>query len=620
MSRCFTVVLTVFLMLLMVFPMQTVYAADPQGDELVHTADGLPGEENEADGDILIENESSEQEQNSYEDEQLEHEETENPIPDETDSDLSTPTEIGEPDSKLDEEVQSEEIQFINRVLFDDSNLLLFLHTGESAESLSVRTEGYAMYSRFEGVYCEIVWRYDALDTETPGRKVLIGDPVLPEGYVFEEEPLTVKCVIIVYDDSGASFAKVTDCFTGVPRVLPQGASEEEVLAIFEEEDSWKDYSALLTTEDGNCFSVPFTLDLSVIDTGTPGAYYPVKLELPGGATFAGREFWMNTVHVVPTDEVDLRAIRLADSTYEVRWLYQESNPVLWVSVDDEDWQMQIEEAGHHPYGRFFDPDFPSPRGFWVAHSGLEAGHVYRFQVDYDGDRHSNVLILDFTESDIPKAANGPGGDRNGGDREENKPPEGLGEENGNNGNDGDNGGSGGSTTGSSKPSGSSKPASKPDKLADSGTPEPEKPADGSTPTPEPSQPNGYGISSPELNPSTESGAAEPNQEEAAALPQSIIGPAQPNAAAPTDKANQTSELSLTQEETYLLAEQNDEGLTEPFPTAEKTTAPLTQSGDQSLDANNSSDGSWTPLLLTGMAGLVAAGAFFGLTRKRWWK
>lgn len=343
------------------------------------------------------------------------------------------PGEILAPEDEFDETpipADDGEEQLVNRIFFDGDLEPYFIHIGESIETLTLETTAFASYGFSFVAECEIIWRYDELDTDTPGRKVIVGDILLPEGCIFEEEPITVRSVVIVYDDDGAPFIQLSDIrYMWEPVVLPQGAAAEEVARILNTVTTSMNNKALLCTEYGDSFSAPLYVDTSVIDTAVPGAYYPLRLDLPGGITFDEQEPLVNAIYVVPTDEVVLDAVSWSDFGHIVRWLYPAQNPQMWISVDDEDWwTKETNEEQGHPYGMFFDSSaFPqSPielNGFYLVPGRFEEGHSYRFQVQYDGDRFSDVLVLDFTESAVPRLFTEPGGDRNGGDREENKPP-----------------------------------------------------------------------------------------------------------------------------------------------------------------------------------------------------
>lgn len=537
------------------------------------------------------------------------------------------------------------EEQLVNRIFFDGDLEPYFIHIGESIETLALHTTAFASYGFSFVAECEIVWRYDELDTDTPGRKVIVGDILLPEGCVFEEEPLTVRSVVIVYDDSGAPFIQLSDIrYMWEPVVLPQDAAAEEVARILNTVTTSMNNKALLCTEYGDSFSAPLHLDTSVIDTAVPGAYYPLRLDLPGGITFDEKEPLVNAIYVVPTDEVVLDAVSWSDFGHIVRWLYPAQNPQMWISVDDEDWwTKETNEEQGHPYGMFFDSSaFPqSPielSGFYLVPGRFEEGHSYRFQVQYDGDRFSDVLVLDFTESVVPQLFTEPGGDRNGGDREENRPPS-----------------LGSPPPESEKPPTSTEPTpdeKEPEKpslggnvtppATDEGEKEPEKPSSGGGAATPPARdkdknpPTGEGTTSPVAKDEDD---APPMTDESAEIPSTKDEDKNPAA---TGEGGMSTSLkgedmypSTNDEDTMISFAGNGEtdipimvDDTEPVHTADDTEkltvlpvqpplAPNTDSGEMDSPQESApySD-SWVPTIITALIGFGAAAAFL-LWRKK---
>lgn len=305
-----------------------------------------------------------------------------------------------------------------------DPNALYFLETGGDAGTIPLETIAWAQYGRFDFVECEIVWRYDEFDNITPGRRMIVGDIVLPTGYAFQDETLTVQSPVIVYDPDCPPTEKLATCiyiWPDKPILIPLGAGRETLpdyfVGLYDTAD--------LITENGDIFSCPVTLDLDVIDTSRAGVYYPIVLELPGGVTFGGQEFYMTGVHVVPDDEVDLRAVKWWRNGYIITWLYPSSEPVLWAAVDGEDWFLPEtwSDGTCNTYGYFSAVDEDRFNELVFLYNNLPTGHVYKFQVQYDGDRFSNVVELDLVNNSLPKNYFDYGGDRTGGDRGENTLP-----------------------------------------------------------------------------------------------------------------------------------------------------------------------------------------------------
>jgi len=158
--------------------------------------------------------------------------------------------------------------------------------------------------------------------------------------------------------------------------------------------------------------------------------------------TLDERKFYILGVHVLPADEVDLRAVTYWRTGYLVSWLYPirvEPETILRVSVDGGDWFQCTTKYYSNEYVNYFNVKQNSFTEMIIKYKALSDGHTYEFQLRYEGDRFSNILEIDLVNNSLPHVKGG-GGDRNGYDRdpEGQMPPEGGG--NGGQGNDGSNG------------------------------------------------------------------------------------------------------------------------------------------------------------------------------------
>jgi len=223
----------------------------------------------------------------------------------------------------------------------DNPENACFLEIGGDVKTLTLAATAWAQYERFRAVECEIGWRYDEFDSITSGRRMITGDILLPKGYAFQDEPLTVQSPVIVYDPDGPPTETVEYCDytkTGLTRFLIPLGTERDALP-----DYFSDLAgrASIQTDNGDEFYCPLTLDLDAIDTDTAGVYYPIVLDLPSCVALDERKFYILGVHVLPADEVDLRAVTYWRTGYLVSWLYPirvEPETILRVSVDGGDW------------------------------------------------------------------------------------------------------------------------------------------------------------------------------------------------------------------------------------------------------------------------------------------
>jgi len=318
-------------------------------------------------------------------------------------------------------EITETELVEIISIMKPDDLYFSFLSLGEPAENLALPKNTVAMFSRFQGIECGIAWRYDDFNNTVLGRQTIVGDIILPEGYVFSDEPLVLKADVLVYDPQAEATERVVSCVYTYFRlpVIPLGTDMSALSDFF----SHIEPEAFVTTVAGDSFYAPVKLDMDVIDTNTAGIYYPISIDLPPCVEISELAPYVLGIHVIPSDTVVLDAVSLYQSGFSVQWLHPANAPTLWVSVDNEEWEtVEADEQQYHSYGRFVD-NGAGTVGLEIFLSSLLPGKVYRFQIQYDEQQFSNVLVMDFTDNDLPKASNEQGGDRNGGDRGENTLP-----------------------------------------------------------------------------------------------------------------------------------------------------------------------------------------------------
>lgn len=276
----------------------------------------------------------------------------------------------------------------------------------------------------------EVSWRLKSLDNHTPGRQELIGDVILPEGYVFAWDPLTVSVFVIVYEPGKPPIVEADDVVYSInlsigPITVPVGTSREELQQYFEyATETAYIYFDFDDSEYSVAYECPLFLNLDVIDTNTPGIYYPFTYELPAPVSLNPQGMHTTKVYVLPDDAVRLIGVANAPGGYIIKWLYPAQNPVFWLSVDDGEWSVIETDANgvfKNKYGSMVkdDHEIGVIAFFLETRRNIPPGHVYRFQVQYDNDRFSDVLIMDLTNTKKVIISNGKGGDRDGGDRGE---------------------------------------------------------------------------------------------------------------------------------------------------------------------------------------------------------
>lgn len=313
----------------------------------------------------------------------------------------------------------------IEELMLDDSKQALFLPLATCPTTLTAPETAWAMYERFRGVECSIAWRYEELDQFTPGRQLLTGDILLPDGYAFAADPLLAQVPVIVYDPEGEPTEIIASCIYGEPLpVIPLGTDREALLTYFADLTE----EAYFTTEQGDEFSCQITLDLDAIDTDEVGVYFPLLLDLPGGVAFAENKPFLVGAYVLPSDVMCLNALQYFMDAYLMRWLAPVQEPILWVAIDDSLPQSllhtEINGNYYHDYGLFsYNAELQGFDGLEIFFTTLTPGHFYQFRVQYGAGDLSNTLEIDLINNALPTITNSMGGDRNWGDREENPPP-----------------------------------------------------------------------------------------------------------------------------------------------------------------------------------------------------
>ncbi len=310
-------------------------------------------------------------------------------------------------------------------LMLDDGKQALFLQLATCPTTLAPPETAWAMYERFRGVECSIAWRYEELDPFTPGRQLLTGDVVLPDGYAFAAEPLLAQVPVIVYDPEGEPTEVIASCIYGEPLpVIPLGSDRDALLTYFADLAE----EAYFATEQGDEFSCRVALDLDAIDTDEVGVYFPLLLDLPSGVAFAENKPFLVGAYVLPSDVMCLNALQYFMDAYLMRWLAPVQEPILWVAIDNSLPQplphTEINASYYHDYGLFsYNAKLQGFDGLEIFFNTLTSGHFYQFRVQYGAGDLSNTLEIDLINNTLPTITNSMGGDRNWGDREENPPP-----------------------------------------------------------------------------------------------------------------------------------------------------------------------------------------------------
>lgn len=174
------------------------------------------------------------------------------------------------------------------------------------------------------------------------------------------------------------------------PIIIPLGTAEYKLAEYF---DCLLE-NAEIKTAGGDIYLCPIKLNLAEIDVDAPGIYLPVEIDLPDGLYWGSKvDIFELAVYVMPFDGIILDTTSIYSSDYIVQWLHTAANPVLWVRIDEGEWFKDNQGS----YASFFenDPDLGT-NGMVLDGDMIGDGHSYKFQVQYDGDRYSNILFFEY--------------------------------------------------------------------------------------------------------------------------------------------------------------------------------------------------------------------------------
>jgi len=300
-----------------------------------------------------------------------------------------------------------------------------YLEIGADPADLSLAATARGYFSWVNYVDCDITWHYEDIDSDTPGRCQITGDILLPDDYTASCDT-TAYYAVIIYDPNGppSVMAVKVGSYMRNNMIVPLGTSDAELEDIFINK-AWLGRPPLniwIETEDGDIYYGKLTgWNTSLVDTSEVGVYYPFFIDPPPGVGLPegegpGAEIAGAEIIVLDPDVVSLRAYNYDSDTGSVyiHWFKEISEPELWFSIDDGEWEPVSDDY------YFWSDSLRLELG--NNNSIFQSGHVYEFQVRYEnGGVSEDTLIMDFT-SGKPEFSS-IGGDRTGGDREENPLP-----------------------------------------------------------------------------------------------------------------------------------------------------------------------------------------------------
>lgn len=262
-----------------------------------------------------------------------------------------------------------------------------------------------------------IQYDYDSLDTAQTGLTLLSGTITPPAGVYISPELDGVEFPVFLYDPAApcempASFLEPLSC---TQIILPEYAAAGDLIKRNELDDTL--YYEL---EGGFTWNTAVSWDFDEVSFGTPGIYKAIaRPKLPEGILLPDKlpELVCNIV-IQEDGPLLLGPPEFTGLYMTAEWTRETPDPDqfrCFYAIGDGEWQEDIEQelisiprfAPHYLQVFYYeDVFFETP---------------YSFQISYEGE-YSNILKVYFSEGQIHY--NFYDGDRDGGDREDQTPPD----------------------------------------------------------------------------------------------------------------------------------------------------------------------------------------------------
>lgn len=282
----------------------------------------------------------------------------------------------------------------INEYKLDDSKLRFFevndkIDISELCNKVTICTTTGRWYQ------CDVEWAdlYN-LDTSTPGRLIINGKIIPPEGYTFSYDN-NIQTTVVIYDKNSATEVLKPFDYYATKNPVPVGGDASAYL----------NDTINLETVNGDEFTAEIEWQ-NTIAPSTPGEFTVIgKVILPFGIK-AEKESDLiirHSFYAMRDDKIYLKVYESKFGNTLFRWLYNvedyENAKVLY-SFDNDNWLYSEE----HEYGDINDNQF------LLYTSLLDENKTYYFKILYNGE-YTNVIEVK-NNGDILII----GGDHDGGD------------------------------------------------------------------------------------------------------------------------------------------------------------------------------------------------------------
>lgn len=304
--------------------------------------------------------------------------------------------------SAIDENISGSALETleINEVVKEDFPVQFFpqgeeIHSIDTYSYITVISADYYYYQ------CRIDWEDpSAIDTSTPGRKVLKGRAVPPEGYVFEYD-IYAELPVIIYNSENEN----AEIFA--PNESKTMYTDDRITLTKPNSDisEYLEDEVLLSTKSGDIFYCPVIWDNTPFaDTG----YYNVKgqLLLPLGikAENSSDTVITKTFYSMKDDRIYIEPYYIVSNSIRFPWLKEIEDCeriVLQYSFDNKNWENDIEGL----YG------FADSAYLFISTLFMSDNKDYYFRLYYN-DEYTDTIKINIGTMEIYNIE----GDRDGGD------------------------------------------------------------------------------------------------------------------------------------------------------------------------------------------------------------
>ncbi len=266
------------------------------------------------------------------------------------------------------------------------------------------------------GTWCRAVWFPEQADTSTPGRKIVPGRLIAPDGYTVSDSEAALSLPVFVYEPGGQTADTIVELQTGEASglLVPLGASS----GFLQNFSGMQDFQTVIgstASKDSIFCSVEY--DPNSFQTGKTGwNQLSGRISPPEGIGLADRlRRYSYPYYVMDPQKIDLSYFTLrSDGSYLFEWLYEVDDPehfFLEYAINDGAWSAVTADC---PGDGWFL--LQENQMILLASRQWIPGNTYAYRVRYRGNTSNWVEFTVTRDGCTPSLHDG---DRDGGDRNE---------------------------------------------------------------------------------------------------------------------------------------------------------------------------------------------------------